>query len=388
MKNCNELRYFRIERFGSCLCKNEEIILLSREETIDFLRTHDVLSKFEEQIKRLWRKNEESVSLLNLRLPIALELEYTYRCNLQCKYCYAFSSPRRNEIMPFEIFREIIDSINKSDVFEVYVFGGEPLIYPKYLKYLLLNLSNKYVGIVSNATLLTEDICELCRNSSNQVEFTVDVDGHEENIHNYTRGGFKQMCKGLELLAKYEIPIRINTCVSPMNYDKLEDIVEFLLPYNVKTIKFSPIGIEHLPSNIATELDISNYHPQVIKELIKLKEKYKKVVDIEIAFDSEFNMKSLYQPNDDEIIYGPCTAGIIKAGITVDRKLVPCVSIPPTVNVPLNPPYDFENSFTLLKEKLSNYGRKIVEGNGILRIQNCCEVLGYGKMKQSPSCRK
>jgi len=111
-------------------------------------------------------------------------------------------------------------------------------------------------------------------------------------------------------------------------------------------------------------------------------------VDIEIAFDSEFNMKSLYQPNDDEIIYGPCTAGIIKAGITVDQKLVPCVSIPPTVNVPLNPPYDFENSFTLLKEKLSNYGRKIVEGNGILRIQNCCEVLGYGKMKQSPSCRK
>lgn len=380
--------YFRIERFGGCLCEGEEIVLFNREETKDFLREHNILSKYERQIKKLWKGEQERVSLLNLRLPIALELEYTYKCNLRCKYCYAFSSPQRNEIMPFKIFQEIINSINKSSIFEVYVFGGEPLILPKYLKYLLSNLSNKYIGIVSNITLLDENICEIVKSSPNQIEFTVDVDGHEASIHNYTRGGFKQVCRGLELLDKYKIPIRINTCVSPANYDKLEEIIEFLLPYKITAIKFSPIGIEHLPLNVADELDISDYHLQVIKELMRLKEKYRKVVNIGIAFDSDFNMSSLHPPKGNEIVYGPCTAGIIKAGITVDQKLVPCVSIPSKVSVSLNTPFDFETSFRLLKEKLSDYNRRIVEKNGVLRIQNCCELLGYGKERYALSCRK
>lgn len=355
------------------------IVLRDRKETTEFLNGLERRTRYESDIKRFWGSEEAAVSLSNLRLPCAIELEYTYKCNLRCKYCYAYSSPAREEVMPFEEFKRIIDLIDASDIFDVYVLGGEPSVLPDYLNYLLFNLHNKFIIIVSNCTLNSEKICKWVTDCQNHVEFCVDIDGHDEEIHNLTRGKFKETLRGLELLRKYRIPIRVNTCVTPFNHDRLEEIVKFLLPFNIISLKFSPIGIEHLPREVASELDISEDYPSIVRKLYALRERYEETIDLGIAFDIEMDLPPQKKKRDGVTVYGPCTAGITKAGINVNSEMVPCLSVAPKIHIPIKD--SLGSSFEALKKEISKLGREVVESDGKFRIQNFCQVVGYGHRK-------
>jgi sulfatase maturation enzyme AslB (radical SAM superfamily) len=284
--------------------------------------------------------------------------------------------------MAFDKFKGLIDSIDRSDVFDVYVLGGEPCILPNYLEYLLNNLHNKFIIIVSNLTLVNEKICNLVGNSPNHVEFCATIDGAEKDIHNSTRGLFDKVCRGLDFLREYSIPIRVNSCVTPYNLDKLEDIIKFLIPYNIVTIKFSPVGTNHLAREIVNELDISKNYRELTEHLFELQTKYRQKVNIDIAFDSEMNLNFDRGIKTNKVIYGPCTAGVIKAGININGEIVPCVSTSSKIKIPFNG--SFEDAFETLKLEISKSGRKIIEQDNVLRIQNCCQVIGYGKEK--PIC--
>ena len=375
--------YFRIERFGSCCNDSGNIILRNRKETSDFLDENGLWNdKYKKEVKELWKDKEGKISLMNLRLPCALELEYIYKCNLRCKYCYAYSSPFRNETIPFDNFKRLIKSIDRSDVFDVYVLGGEPCILPNYLEYLLNNLHNKFIIIVSNLTLINKKICEYVRNSHNHVEFCVTIDGAEKDIHNSTRGLFDKVCRGLDFLREYSIPIRVNSCVTPYNFDKLEDILKFLIPYNIVTIKFSPVGTNHLPREIVNELDISKNYKGLMEHLFELQTRYRHRINIDMAFDSEMNLNFDRSNEMNTVIYGLCTAGVIKAGIDINGEIVPCVSTSSKIKIPFKG--SFEDAFETLKLEILKSGRKIIEQNNMLRVQNCCQIIGYGKEK--PIC--
>jgi len=369
------LTKFRIESFGSLEYRFNEIILRTRDETKDFLKNEDLLKNYEADIKKIWDGPEDPASILNLRLPCLLQLEYTYKCNLYCKYCYSASSLTRKELMSFDKFKYITNLIDNEDIFEVHVLGGEPFLFPEYLKYLLENLHGKFITIATNGTLINETHCKWITNSPSHVNIGVGIDGHTEYIHNSTRGDFIKICKTLDLLNTYDTPIQVTTCITRYNYDKIEDMLKFLIAHNVSSVQIIPVAVSHLPRSIVSELEISSVYHFVTENLPRLIKAYKDQIFIDSSFPLSIPRQS--KKEDETLLYGPCTAGVATAAINPQSELIPCPAsyTAPSVRITNS----IETAFRQLKKELRKRGRKIIERDEVTAIQQCCNLFGYGQ---------
>jgi len=99
--------------------------------------------------------------------PLYVELALTYRCNLDCGYCYQAGERRETaQEMSMEDLRRIERGIRSS--FRVrprlYLFGGEPMLHPEFLDILRWLTRRDYrVSFTTNGTLLGSSIDEVAR---------------------------------------------------------------------------------------------------------------------------------------------------------------------------------------------------------------------------------
>ena len=91
------------------------------------------------------------------KIPFRYFLELTYRCNLQCPYCYV-GSDRNKQELTFEEWKKVIDQIPFYGI--VTLVGGEPLIRKDFIDifaYTSKKVWNK-THVVSNGVLLNDEI--------------------------------------------------------------------------------------------------------------------------------------------------------------------------------------------------------------------------------------
>jgi radical SAM protein with 4Fe4S-binding SPASM domain len=84
-----------------------------------------------------------------LSAPIVAHWAVTYRCNLQCVYCYAESGPWRDAGPGPEVRRRIVERLAAWGVLEVALGGGEPTLLPDFAALLALI---RAAGMVANVT--------------------------------------------------------------------------------------------------------------------------------------------------------------------------------------------------------------------------------------------
>jgi radical SAM protein with 4Fe4S-binding SPASM domain len=84
-----------------------------------------------------------------LSAPIVAHWAVTYRCNLQCVYCYAESGPWREDGPGPEVRRRIVERLAAWGVLEVALGGGEPTLLPDFAALLALI---RAAGMVANVT--------------------------------------------------------------------------------------------------------------------------------------------------------------------------------------------------------------------------------------------
>lgn len=116
----------------------------------------------------------------------------TWACNLKCIYCYEGAGSEKSYSMNMDIANKIIRHIVKETLARgsknlgIVLFGGEPLINYKIGEYILHALSehckengiNFYTSIVTNGTLLTNEIIEsLLKYNCKYIQITVDMVG-------------------------------------------------------------------------------------------------------------------------------------------------------------------------------------------------------------------
>jgi len=277
--------------------------------------------------------------------------------------------------MKFGEYRRIIDRIDQEDICELHILGGEPLLFPKYVKYVLNNVHEKFVTIATNGTLMTEEICKWIVDSASHASIGIGIDGHNEYVHNAVRGGFNKICDALKLLNEYSIPILATTCVTRYNCDKIEDILNFLVRHNVSGVQIIPVETSHLPKHIADELDIRDSYSEIIPELIRTVNAYQDRINIDLSFS--LHVLEPRKEVDGIITYGPCAAGIIRAYINPRSELALCPATPYAHAVRIT--NTIEQAFKSLKKKLEKSGRVVSLKNDKLSIQKCCELFEYGQ---------
>jgi len=160
-------------------------------------------------------------------------VKLTNRCNLNCLMC---GQRKKAEFIPSDICLEQIKNV-LSEIyqdhknFEMFLWGGEPLLYEN-LPELLQFLRSKHIKttINTNGVNLGKYVKELCENRVYRVIISIDGVG---KLHNQIRGAdvFHDIVSGIKELKKTRkvFPfITTNTVITKQNYDHLESIADYL----------------------------------------------------------------------------------------------------------------------------------------------------------------
>ena len=225
----------------------------------------------------------------------------TLNCNQQCKYCHRFLGI---DEVNLEDNKRIINRIAEDGITNVTFTGGEPLIYPNVLE--LIKLA-KEKGL--KAKLITNGF--VLANNPNMREIynyldsiTLSIDSSDNEINEKlgrTYSHADNIKKVLESLKETELNVNINTVVSRVNIDKLEELGQFLRAYKInawRIFKFIPLR-ETAKKNVE-EFEISKAEFRINKALFTSFPNINKV-----EYREENDMESKYvliMPNGNVII--------------------------------------------------------------------------------------
>lgn len=217
----------------------------------------------------------ENFKYVTLSSPIKIFLDITNSCNLKCKFCYKDTKQKKSNIN--KVFK-ILEKLKKANVIDVVMAGGEPFYTQSPIK--IFNYAIEIglgVGVVSNGTLLTE---EITHSLPPGIDFTISF--HASNAEKYEEltgvaFSFEKVVNGLKNLNKVGTIPGILFTPTKYNKDQLFNTVKFLIDSN---IQFSCVQVNRLiPEGRALTLwkelviDLDDYK-ELLDQMLKVKENW------------------------------------------------------------------------------------------------------------------
>lgn len=190
----------------------------------------------------LWDK------LADRRVPLSFDLEITARCNNACRHCYinlpaGDVEARRKELSLAEI-SDLADQAVGLGALWCLISGGEPLLRDDFSAiYLTLKHKGLLVSVFTNACLVNEEHVALFRKYPPR-DLEVTVYGiTSETYERVTQrsGSYTAFRRGLDLLLKNGIKVRLKAMALRSNVDELPSIAAFCREYTSDYFRFDPL---------------------------------------------------------------------------------------------------------------------------------------------------
>jgi radical SAM protein with 4Fe4S-binding SPASM domain len=181
------------------------------------------------------------------RAVFSFDLEVTARCNSNCRHCYinlpADDQSAKHSELSLEEIGDIADQAVSMGALWCLITGGEPLLRTDFPEiYLLLKRKGLLVSVFTNATLITSDHIQLFRKyPPRDVEVTV-YGVTEATYERVSRnaGSFLSFVRGLDLLLKNGISVRLKTMALHSNLHELPEIARFCREKTKDYFRFDP----------------------------------------------------------------------------------------------------------------------------------------------------
>lgn len=175
-------------------------------------------------------------------------IELTSQCNLSCKHCLHDNEDETYHL-PLENIKKSISYFIRKGLKSIYLSGGEPLLYNQFFDmcdYLTLQKSIVW-EVVTNATLITDDICYLLKKSDNLRCINISLDGASAKTHDFNRGAgtYDQVIRSIMMLKKHGFNnINIQMVIAKYNKLEIDDFKSLAAKYGVshKFLILSMIG--------------------------------------------------------------------------------------------------------------------------------------------------
>lgn len=323
-------------------------------------------------------------------LPLRYFLELTYRCNLNCPYCYVGEDRNKQELSTDE-WRNIINQLPKYSL--ATLVGGEPLIrldFGEIFNAVSERLSGK-VTVVTNGILLNDDIVKLFDNNR-LLLLSVSIDGYGQTHDNNRNkiGLFDTVTNNLEkiLELKKRPKIDIKTIVLENNLDDLPKLYKYCSDKGFEFLSLSFLRANKLKQNCHLREDLTDeffeksehnlyFDMKHFREVFKEIESLRKHSKCKIRFAPKFeytknivNSVENFYKNEKEFgkLYKPCKFPFSDTFITPEGFVYPCLSVK-MGDLKEQTLKEIYNS-----EKYKNF-RKIIKANGYLpACDMCCEL--------------
>ena len=181
---------------------------------------------FDALIARSWEEN---------RLLSAL-IELTYRCNLDCFFCYNDLS-LRGKAMTFEQYDLLLRDLASMNALTVILSGGEPLAHPDFFR---IGSRTRELGFVvrvkTNGHALHEDLARRLRDEVDPFVVEVSLHGASAETHDrQTRvpGSFDRLMVNLREMIALGLRVKVNTTLTRWNETEIEGMYAITDAFNV-----------------------------------------------------------------------------------------------------------------------------------------------------------
>ena len=123
-----------------------------------------------------------------LDAPICLTWELTYACNLACVHCLSSSGKRDPRELSTQQCKDIIDELERMQVFYVNIGGGEPTVRPDFWE-LVDYATAHHVGVKfsTNGVRITPEVAARLA-ASDYVDVQISLDGATAEVNDAVRG--------------------------------------------------------------------------------------------------------------------------------------------------------------------------------------------------------
>ena len=186
------------------------------------------------------------------RVPIMCSFELLPVCNLKCKMCYVRKSmdevQKAGGLKDAAWWLELAKEAEECGLLYPLITGGEPFLHPGFAEILSGTLQmGMQTSINSNGTLIDQDWADfLNKNRPTRVNITL-YGASEESYQNLCGNGdaYRKVRNAVELLKKYNIPVKFNASITPDNVGDMEAMIAYAKeqksPIQVATYMFPPI---------------------------------------------------------------------------------------------------------------------------------------------------
>lgn len=283
-------------------------------------------------------------------VPMRYFFELTYRCNLQCPYCYVGSDRNKQELSTQEWF----DVIKQIPFYSfITLVGGEPLVREDFIPILEKACKKTFgkVNVVSNGLLLDDEIIDAFIKTK-MILLSVSLDGYGKNhdINRNRDGIFDKIMGNLENLnsRKKRPMVDIKTIVLENNLDDLPKLYKMCSDMNFEFLSISFLRNNNLKQNsilfdsfmpefnenypIQKYFDMEHFK-EVYKELESLQKNSKTLIRFSPKFENASNplekIEQFFNTNENtpiSEIYKPCKFPFSNTFITPEGNIYPCLS--------------------------------------------------------------
>ena len=176
------------------------------------------------------------------RIPLHGTFALTYRCNLQCRHCYAApcAHPACDELTTDEILAIAREAVSMGCL-SILLTGGEPLLRPDFCEiYTALRRMGLFVELFTNATLIDDAILECLRRSPPQlVEVTV-YGATPQTAERVTgrASAFDDAMVGIERMRGAGLRLRLKSILMTLNEHEFEAMAALASPNDTAPFRF------------------------------------------------------------------------------------------------------------------------------------------------------
>ncbi len=179
-----------------------------------------------------------------------------FRCNCNCIMCSTGLQIKRSQgssdyhaIRPAEDVKKDIDKAKKMNARGFAFSGGEPTLrkdLPELVKY-AKKVGLEHIEVQSNGRIYAyKEYCKTLIDSGVN-NFVISFHSPYEKVHDKmmgVKGTYKQVVRGIKNLNDLGQKVKINIVLTRLNYQHLEEHVEFLLKFKVEEFRFTMAMIE------------------------------------------------------------------------------------------------------------------------------------------------
>lgn len=256
------------------------------------------------------------LSRIGKRRPIRVMHFATFRCNLSCRYCGIWRTPKK-EMITEEVKRAMKEFADAGTIFWTFT-GGEPLL-RKDIGKLVDYAADLFpiVTLTTNALLLKKRINEV----RNVNYFTISLDGPREVTDRFRgKGTFNKTIEGIKVAKERGMEVIINAVISKANtennFEGIKKLIEIAKSLNCK-LNFSTIYADQF-----NQRTINNCIPttQALNRALDLIKEYKREKSSFIMF-SDPCIERLKYPKK----WNKCFAGSLFCDLFPDGTVLPCL---------------------------------------------------------------